>query len=145
VETYTVTAFWLRKRMGKVEEAEQFLREGLRANPNSYELLYELGRVYAENKNDPDRARNLWEAALRRWQKQESAKPEPDKFSFVEITSHLAKIEEQQRNYSQALEYMEMWKARSPSPAAVQKQIEALQEKLRAPEAASPGKGSGSS
>ena len=52
-ETYTVTAYWLRERMGKVDEAEKFLREGLRENPDSYEIMYELGRVYAENQNDP--------------------------------------------------------------------------------------------
>ena len=38
-ETYTVTAYWLRERMGKVDEAEQFLREGLRENPDSYEFM----------------------------------------------------------------------------------------------------------
>src|SRR5437667_4857091 len=43
VRTYTVAAYWLRERMGKVAEAEQFLREGLRANPGSYAILFELG------------------------------------------------------------------------------------------------------
>ena len=38
VQTYTVAAYWLRKDLGKVDEAEQFLREGIRANPESYEL-----------------------------------------------------------------------------------------------------------
>src|SRR5438270_7198517 len=32
VDTYTVASYWLRN-MGKVTEAEHFLREGLRANP----------------------------------------------------------------------------------------------------------------
>ena len=81
IRTYTVTAYWLRERMGKVAEAEQFLREGLRENPDSYEIMYELGRVYSENKNDPARARNLWEAALRQWQKQEAPKPDPGQVS----------------------------------------------------------------
>src|SRR5262245_14288817 len=48
VDTYTVAAYWLRG-LGKVTEAEQFLREGLRANPDSYEILYELGRLYYES------------------------------------------------------------------------------------------------
>jgi len=129
VETYTVTAYWLRERMGKVDEAEKFLREGLRENPNSYEIMYELGRVYAENRNDAVRARNLWEAAWRQWQQQESAKAEPDKFLFTQIASHLAMLEEKQGNYAQALAYMASWKQRSPNPEAVQKLIDDVQRK----------------
>ena len=136
VETYTVTAYWLRERMGKVAEAEQFLREGLRENPDSYEIMYELGRVYSENKNDQARARNLWEAALRQWQKQVASKPDPDrayKFLFVEITSHLALLEEKQGNYPQALAYMELWKAHSGSPDAVQEFIDDVRHKMASP------------
>lgn len=128
VETYAVAAYWLRERMGKIDEAEQFLREGLRANPNSMEILYELGRVYSENKNDPDRARNLWEAALRQWQKEEARKSDPDKFLFVNIVTRLALLEEQTGHRGQALAYMELWKAHSPNPAAVQKQIDELKQ-----------------
>ena len=60
IETYTVAAYWLRD-LGKVKEAEDFLREGLRNNPDSYEILFELGRLYYENNHDPARARNVWE------------------------------------------------------------------------------------
>jgi len=136
IRTYTVTAYWLRERMGKVAEAEQFLRDGLRENPDSYEIMYELGRVYSENRNDPARARNLWQAALGQWQKQVASEPDPDrayKFLFVEITSHLALLEEKQGNHPQALAYMELWKARSPSPAAVQKFIDDLRRKISSP------------
>lgn len=129
VETYTVTAYWLRERMGKVDEAEKFLREGLRENPNSFEILYELGRLCAENKNDPVRARNLWEAALRQWQKQESAKAEPDKFLLIQIASRLAMLEDKQGNYAQALADMAIWKQCSPNPEPVQKLIDEEQRK----------------
>src|SRR6266566_2113020 len=43
IRTYTVTAYWLRDRLNKPAEAEQFLRDGLQANPGSYEILFELG------------------------------------------------------------------------------------------------------
>jgi tetratricopeptide (TPR) repeat protein len=142
VETYTVTAYWLRQRMGKIAEAEQFLREGLRANPNSYEILYELGRVYAENRNDDARARNLWEAALRQWKKQYDANSDPDKYLYLQMVSHLATLEARCGNYREALAYMELWKAHSPTPAAVQKQIEELRQKLSS---ASPPGGSSAS
>lgn len=127
IRTYTVSAYWLRQRMGKVAEAEQFLPEGLRENPNSYEIMYELGRIFAENKDDPDRARNLWQAALRQWEKQEPQKPEPNTFLFIQIASHLALLESKQGHYQQAVDYMQQWKARSPSPDAVQQLIDKLQ------------------
>ena len=57
VDTYTVAAYWLRERMNKVNDAEAFLRDGLRANPDSHEILFELGRLYAENNRDVPRAR----------------------------------------------------------------------------------------
>jgi len=40
VDTYTVAAYWLR-RTGKPMEAERFLREGLEANPQSVEILFD--------------------------------------------------------------------------------------------------------
>jgi tetratricopeptide (TPR) repeat protein len=126
VETYSVAAFWLRNRLGKVDEAEQFLREGLRENPRNCELLYELGQIYAENKNDPDRARNLWEAALRQWCAVEAPKTEPDKFIYAKLVSRLAVLEEKTGRYERALAYMRLWKACAPNPAAIQKQMDEL-------------------
>jgi len=52
VETYTVAAYWLRIRLGKVDEAERFLREGMRANPRHPAILFELGQVYFHNRHD---------------------------------------------------------------------------------------------
>ena len=132
IETYMVTAYWLRERMGKVAEAEQFLREGLRANPDSYEILYELGRCYAESRNDPTRARNLWTAALSGWRKQESAMSEPNRFLLNQIASHLAVVEENQGDYAEALAHMEIWKTATPFPDQVQKRIDELRQKMAA-------------
>ena len=132
IRTYTVTAYWLRERMGKVAEAEQFLRDGLRENPGSHEILFELGRVFAENHQDPARARNLWELALRNWNKTESTKEKPDRFILNQILSHLAVLEEKQGNYNQALNYMERWKECSPSPEEVQKRIDEVRRRLPA-------------
>jgi tetratricopeptide (TPR) repeat protein len=126
VETYSVAAFWLRNRLGKVDEAEQFLREGLQENPRNCELLYELGQIYAENRNDPDRARNLWEAALRQWCAVEAPKADPDKFIYAKLVSRLAVLEEKTGRYDRALAYMRLWKACAPNPSAIQKQMDEL-------------------
>jgi tetratricopeptide (TPR) repeat protein len=139
VDTYTVAAFWLRVRLGKVKEADEFLRDGLRANPNSYEILFELGRLYSENYHDPARARNVWELALRRWREQESAKPQPNNLALDEITVQLARVEEEQGNFAQAIEYLKQAIKVSPAPEALQKEILENQQKLSAQSTSSAG------
>ena len=130
IRTYTVTAYWLRERLGRIAEAEQFLRDGLRANPGSYEILFELGRAFAENHKDLARARNLWEAALRNWLARESTKQDVDRFPLIQIVSHLAVLEEDQGNLAKALSYLQLWKASSPFPQEIQKRIEELRQRL---------------
>jgi tetratricopeptide (TPR) repeat protein len=131
IATYTIAAYWLRMRMGRVNEAEQFLREGLRANPDSYEILFELGRLYAENRHEAERARNIWELALRRWQQREGRKPNPDTFGLEQIVGHLAQVEEQMEHWAQAIAYLEKLKSISPLPGDIQKQIDALKAKAK--------------
>ena len=129
VEAYTVASYWMRKHLGKVDEAEQFLREGLRANPESYELLFELGNLYYDNRHDAGRARNVWLAALRLWQKQEPGKSKPDNLSLDQIAVHLAHLEEQEGNLDRAVEYFEMAKQVSPEPPQLQKQIDEIKQR----------------
>jgi len=135
VDTYTVASYWLRN-MGKVKEAEQFLREGLRANPASYEILFELGQLYSENYKDPERTRNVWELALRRWKEQQSSKPNPDLFSLHEISVHLAHLEEETGNLDRAISHLEVARPISPMPEALQKQIDDLKQRQKEKSAA---------
>jgi tetratricopeptide (TPR) repeat protein len=130
VDTYTVAAYWLANRLGNVPEAEKFLREGLRANPKSYEILFSLGRLYYENDHDIERARNVWMIALRCWQEQEPSKSEPDKFSYEAITVNLARLEESQGNFGTAIEYLEKAQKVSPAKGTLQSQIDELRLKL---------------
>ena len=130
IDTYTVAAYWLANNLHKVPEAEQFLREGLRENPNSYEILFALGRIYYEQYHDAPRARNVWELALRRWREQEPNKKEPDNFGFEEIAVNLGRLEEDQGNLAAAIQYYEKAKSVSPVPQNLQKQIDSLKRKL---------------
>ncbi len=130
VDTYTVAAYWMRSRLGQAAEAEEFLREGLRANPNSYEILFALGQLYYENHHDPVHAVNLWELALRRWQEQEQAGITPDLLVYQEIVANLAHVEEEQGNLALALHYLELVRQASPEPKVIQKQIDELKLKM---------------
>ncbi len=124
IETYTVAAYWLRTRLNKPREAEEFLRDGLRANPGSYAILFELGRVYAESYREPVRARNVWEAALSRWRTQEGSKPEPDTTFLNQLLWQLALVEKAQGRLPQATAYLEEIKRHSPHPEQVQARLE---------------------
>jgi tetratricopeptide (TPR) repeat protein len=134
IETYTVAAYWLRD-LGKVKEAEAFLREGLLNNPDSYEILFELGRLYYENIHDRARARNVWELGLRRWSEQEAGGKKPDLFCLEEIAVNLSRLEEKEGNLARAIGLLELSKKASPNPQALQRQINQLKQKLAVPSA----------
>ena len=126
VETYVVASYWLRNKLGKLDEAEQFLREGLQANPGDYEILFELGRIYYENREDVAHARNIWELALRRWQEREGGKSDPPLFAYGSILNNLAMLEREQNNYPRAIKYYTALKEISPNPANIQLWIDYL-------------------
>jgi tetratricopeptide (TPR) repeat protein len=130
IDTYTVGAFWLAYHLGKTQEAEDFLREGLRANPKSYELLFSLGRIAYEKEHDTVKARNIWQLALRRWNETEAGKEKPDNLALEEITVNLGRLEENERNYPLAIQYLEQGKKVSPNPAMLEKQIQELKRKV---------------
>ena len=97
IDTYVTASYWLRTRLDKPNEAEQFLREGLRANPDSHEILLELGRVYFYNKNNPRVARNIWELALNKWRRQDLAGENPDPHVQEEILGELVRDDQRFR------------------------------------------------
>jgi tetratricopeptide (TPR) repeat protein len=130
IESYTVAAFWL-KSLGKVNEAEEFLRDGLRANPGNPEILFELGKIYKDERKDVARARNLLELALTRWKERALNESEPDTFLLQQILANLAQLERDQKNYPLAIKYFEELKKYSPNPQAIQKQIDEMKVQLR--------------
>jgi tetratricopeptide (TPR) repeat protein len=131
IDTYTVAGYWLRTHLNKVKEAEEFLREGWLQNPESYQILIELGRLYDHDLHDSNRARNLWQLALQKWMRQESGKPDPDIFAYEQTLVLLANLEEREGNFASALEYLSRLAPISPDRKAVEKQIEDLKQKLK--------------
>lgn len=129
VATYTVAAFWLRGQMGKVDEAEAFLREGWRHNPDSPEILLELGRVYFENRRDFRRARNVWELAAQKWKNQELGKKEPNYYLWQRIAGNLAQLEEMAGDFARAADWLVSMEEHSPNPKLIHQHIESLRQK----------------
>lgn len=126
---YLLGAFALRRHVHKSAELLEFLREGLRANPDSYEILYELGRLFEENFHDAKRAENLWIKSLEKWEKIEGAKTEPDVTTYREALTQLATLKMQSASFAEAVKYLSRVKKLSPHPDEVQKQIDELNSK----------------
>ena len=132
IETYTVGSFFMSQHLNRPREAEAFLREGLRNNPNSYEILFELGRLYDENDHDTDRARDVWQLALHRWEQQDAQAQKENKLGFEEITVHLAQLEREAGNWQQAINWFQTAQKVAPDPNALQQRIDEIKEKMAA-------------
>ena len=133
IETYTVGAFFLREHLGRTNEAEAFLREGLRNNPDSCEILFELGRLYHESSHDPDRARNVWELGVKKFLRLKPEEQKEGKIVIDELLVNLARLEDEAENFEQAINWFHAAQKVSPNPDALQLQIDAIQKKLAAP------------
>jgi len=130
ISTYLVASYWLR-RTDKSLEAEKFIRQGLEANPQNCELLFELGQIYSVDRQKPDRAQHLFEMALTSWEAHEQPKEKPDLILLANIASHLSRIEEAKGQYQAAIGHLERARQASPHPEAIAKQIEELKVKLQ--------------
>ena len=133
VESYLVASYYLTEGLNKPADAEAFLRQGLEANPQSYEILLELGKLYLNHLNQPDRARNVWLLGLRRWDEVERGKEESDKVGRSRLLDYLAQLELKQGNTAKALKYLEECRNYSPQPAAIAERIKAIQSKAARP------------
>jgi tetratricopeptide (TPR) repeat protein len=131
IQTYTVTAYWLR-RMHKDKEANRVLLEGLWNNPDSYEILFELGRLYYESYHDTVRARNVWEQAVRKYLALDQQTQKDNKLIFEQITTHLGQLEQDAGNLPQAMNWFHAAQKASETPGLIQQQIDAIQKKIAA-------------
>jgi tetratricopeptide (TPR) repeat protein len=133
VGTYAVTSFWLRKNLRRVEDAREILRDGIRNNPSSPELLHAMGQIYEAEDKNPEKARNIWLAAKKFWEQQPAKVKEDNLQMYGKITVSLARLEKESGNVPLAIQYFELTKLTSPNPAAIQKQIDELKAQLISP------------
>ncbi len=133
IQTYTVGAYFMCQHLNQPQQAEAFLREGLRNNPGNYEILFGLGRIYHDSYHDPNRARNIWQLALVSFMKQEPEQQKENKIGFDAITVNLANLERDAGNYADAINWFQAAQKVSPNPGALQQQIDELKAKMAAP------------
>ncbi|HEU6449583.1 MAG TPA: hypothetical protein VFV23_14205 [Verrucomicrobiae bacterium] len=130
VQTYVVTGYWLRSRMHKPDEALAFLREGLRNNPDSYEILFELGCLYNEDLHDPGRARNVWELAVQKYLKLSAQDMKDNRLLMEKLGTQLGLLEEKEGNYPRAVYWLQLAKKASLTPESIQSMIDDIQKKM---------------
>jgi tetratricopeptide (TPR) repeat protein len=135
VQNYTVTAYWLRRRMHKNAEAKQVLLEGLRNNPGSCDILFELGRLYAESNHDTNRAENVWRAAAKNWYPVEGNDDAvaANNFIYEKITTQLAETELNAGQRRQAIQWFQAAQKVSNTPGALQKRIDDIKVEMASP------------
>jgi hypothetical protein len=130
LETYLTASYWLRTSLNKPAEAEQFLRQGLLANPDSYEILLELGRVYLYSRKNSFVARNIFDLARQKWRRQEAAGKKPDARTYEEILGELVKADRAQGDLKEELADLEELKLVAPAKESLQNQIDEVKAKL---------------
>ena len=133
IDTYTVGAFYLREHLHRAPEAEAFLREGLRNNPDSIEILFELGRLYHDSSHDVERARNVWELGVKKFMALTGKEQEDLRLPFEEIVVHLAALEDEVGDYPQAINWLRAAQKVSLNAGLLDQRIAEIQQKLAAP------------
>jgi hypothetical protein len=154
VQTYTVTAFWLRQRMNNVAGADAVLHEGIRNCPESYEIFFELGRLYSESYRDRDRAHNVWEHGVLLWLRLDPQTPrdrrpvtdlvdgwlsrppnlvldqKDNQLVMEQLTTHLGQMDADAGHYPQAIRWFRAALRVTLTADRIQAQIDKLNGKL---------------
>jgi tetratricopeptide (TPR) repeat protein len=149
IETYTVGSFFLRNHLNRPDQAEAFLREGLRNNPGNPEILFELGRFYRETGRDPAQVRNVWEMGIKEFLHMDvhapvdfgvvytrldqlSPEQKENRLIYEETAVSLARLEDDTGNYGQAIAWFGSAQRVSLDPGSLNEQIEKIKKKLSA-------------
>lgn len=133
MDAYLTASYWLRTSLKQPKEAEQFLRDGQRANPDSYAIELELGRIYLYNYTNASVARNILLQGKQKWRRQDAAGSKPDPHAYEEILGEIVRADRAQGNLKQQLADLEELATVAHGKDVLQKQIEELKAKLDKP------------
>jgi tetratricopeptide (TPR) repeat protein len=129
VSAYIVGGYWL-GRLGNPEEAMEFLREGQRNNPDSWEVCFELGRVAEEALNNTRLAERLYELAIEKWNLVNESVRDPETLELAQMLGRLGQVREARGEFEAAIRAYSALKTVSRNSEGVQRRIDAVQEEL---------------
>jgi hypothetical protein len=133
IDAYVTASYWLRTSLNKPGEAEHFLRQGQLANPDSFEIQLELGRIYLNNYSNAFVARNILLQARQKWRKQDAAGAKPDPHTYEAILGEIVRADRALGNLKQQLADMEELLKVAHIKENLQRQIAELKAKLAEP------------
>jgi hypothetical protein len=134
IDAYLTASYWLRTSLNKPHEAEQFLRQGQLANPDSYQILLELGRIYLLNYSNAFVARNILMEARQKWRQQEAAKAKPDPNAYEEILGTIVRADRAKGDKKLLRADLEELMKVAHSTESLQKEMEELKSKTGEPQ-----------
>ena len=129
VLAWSVGAYWLARRLDRVEEGLRFLAEGIRANPDSSELEFCRGEILLEATRDPARAYAAFRTALTKWKPGQTAEAMDDRnFERVRILDYLGLLEERNDDLDQARAHYREALTILPGNRAARMRLDALEK-----------------
>lgn len=124
---YEVAAYWLCRRLDRVQEGMDFLADGIARNPGSYELELAKGQILLHTLNKPDAAFEAFLAAERKWKTALSSEGKPpDQPTYGNILLYLAILSEKRGELAQARAYYQAALPLTRDTGAVAARITAL-------------------
>lgn len=131
INAYVTAAYWLRRSLHRSDEAERFLRQGLRANPDSYQILLALGQIDLYDHKAPRVARNVFELAASQWRRQDAAGLKPDPDVYEEVLGEIVAADKSLGNKPQLLADLQSLLKVAHSKEALQQELDELQANAR--------------
>jgi len=125
VMAYTVTSYYLARRLGKTSEAVTLLRQGMAHNPDSWEIAFEMGMVMYQNREDMPAAIRFFKRAV-----QLLEKAPHNKFDERHVLTLLAKAYEENGQVDKALDVLERIKTLFPDSRSLTNNISRLENML---------------
>ncbi len=126
IEAYVVGGYWVGSRLGRVDEALNFLMEGIRYNPNVWQIYSEIGNLYFHQKKDYQQAVKFYSKAASLIEFDQDA----DKYDKSHIFTFLGASYENIGRFDKALEYYRLDTALFPVHEGIAERIKKLEEKL---------------
>lgn len=135
IEAYNIGSYWLGDRLNRPEEALEFIRHGIRDNPNAYELEISRAELLWHNVSDRNAAVAAFHTARKKFhaQFQPGAKtpikniPSADKLRYHRILSYLTAQAVATAHTAQAIAYLREAIPYANNPEHLRQRIKKLQ------------------
>jgi len=124
INAYVIGGYWIGQRLNRTEEAIKFLEEGIRHNPNSWQVYAGLGEIYFIAKKDYRQALTSFQKAYGLINDENA-----DKYDKRRVCAFLAASYEKLGDADKAIEFYRKELILFPRNESVLKKISSLSQK----------------